>query len=168
MRQAHQKRSRNRGRKVGNNYNRTFDSNGPDVKIRGSASHIFDKYQSLARDAQSSGDHVAAENYYQHAEHYFRIMMAAQQTANGAARAPANAAQPEVSEQQGTSVSAQSSPPPAANGGGRSNGRGRRGVATVRPSGETTTSSSAPQDPGSAPQPVVPAPSDPAPDEARN
>jgi hypothetical protein len=167
MRQAHQKRSRNRGRKVGNNFNRTFDSNGPDVKIRGSASHIFDKYQSLARDAHSSGDYVAAENYYQHAEHYFRMMLAAQQGANGAARTPANAPQPDSGEQPGPSVPAQSDASPAANGGGRPNGRGRRGVATVRPSSEAPAHS-APQDPGSAPQPVVPAPSDKSPDEARN
>ncbi len=49
-----------------------YESNGPDVKIRGTASHIAEKYLQLARDAQSSGDPIAAENYYQHAEHYFR------------------------------------------------------------------------------------------------
>jgi hypothetical protein len=48
-----------------------YESNGPDVKIRGTASHVAEKYLQLARDAQSSGDPVAAENYYQHAEHYF-------------------------------------------------------------------------------------------------
>lgn len=63
-----------RGRKPHNFTNRTFDSNGPDVKIRGTAAHIFEKYQALARDANASGDRVAAENYLQHAEHYFRIM----------------------------------------------------------------------------------------------
>jgi hypothetical protein len=65
--------------------NRTFDSNGPDVKIRGSAAHIFEKYQALARDAHASGDRVGAENLLQHAEHYYRILNAyqAQQAANG-------------------------------------------------------------------------------------
>src|SRR5690242_5705192 len=59
------------------NPNRTFDSNGPEVKVRGSASHVFEKYLQLARDANSSGDRVMAENYLQHAEHYYRIMAAA-------------------------------------------------------------------------------------------
>lgn len=63
--------------------NRTFDSNGPDVKIRGTASHIYDKYQSLARDASSSGDRIAAENYLQHAEHYYRILSASQSQGQG-------------------------------------------------------------------------------------
>jgi Domain of unknown function (DUF4167) len=56
-----------------------YESNGQDVKIRGTASHIAEKYLQLARDAQSSGDPVAAENYYQHAEHYFRLIAAAQE-----------------------------------------------------------------------------------------
>lgn len=53
---------------------RTLDSNGPDIKIRGSASQIFEKYLVLARDAQSSGDRIMAENYLQHAEHYYRVL----------------------------------------------------------------------------------------------
>ena len=62
----------------GFNPNRSYDSNGPEVKIRGTASHIYEKYLQLARDANASGDRVGAENYLQHAEHYFRIMAAAQ------------------------------------------------------------------------------------------
>ena len=62
-----------------NNPNRSFDSNGPEVKIRGSATQVYEKYLQLARDANSSGDRVMAENYLQHAEHYFRIMAAQQQ-----------------------------------------------------------------------------------------
>ena len=54
----------------------TFDSNGPSVKIRGNAYQVFERYVALAREAQASGDRVAAENLYQHAEHYFRIMNA--------------------------------------------------------------------------------------------
>ena len=57
---------------------RTYESNGPDVKIRGTAQHVAEKYLQLARDAQSSGDPVAAENLLQHAEHYFRLIAAAQ------------------------------------------------------------------------------------------
>ena len=72
-------RMRGRGRKAGNSLNRNYESNGPDVKIRGNAGHIAEKYQNLARDALSNGDTVMAENYYQHAEHYNRIVAAAQQ-----------------------------------------------------------------------------------------
>jgi hypothetical protein len=68
----------NNGRKGGNPLSRTYDSSGPDVKIRGTAQHIAEKYATLARDAQSSGDNVMAENYLQHAEHYNRIIAAAQ------------------------------------------------------------------------------------------
>ena len=60
------------------NIHRTIDSNGPDVKIRGNAHHIYEKYLQLARDANSSGDRVMAENYLQHAEHYYRLIMAFQ------------------------------------------------------------------------------------------
>jgi hypothetical protein len=52
----------------------TFDSNGPDVRIRGNAFQVHEKYLALARDAQSAGDRIAAENYLQHAEHYYRII----------------------------------------------------------------------------------------------
>jgi hypothetical protein len=69
---------RGRNRKGPNPLARVHESNGPDVKIRGTASHIAEKYVSLARDAQASGDPVAAENYLQHAEHYYRIIAAAQ------------------------------------------------------------------------------------------
>ncbi len=68
----------NNNRKGGNPLSRTYDSSGPDVKIRGTAQHIAEKYATLARDAQSSGDNVMAENYLQHAEHYNRIIAAAQ------------------------------------------------------------------------------------------
>lgn len=78
--QHHRMRGRNRG--GGKNHNpltRVYESNGPDVKIRGTANHIAEKYIQLARDATASGDPVAAENYYQHAEHYFRLIAAAQE-----------------------------------------------------------------------------------------
>ena len=95
MRQGpHVKRSRGRGHGQGNgmsggggggggNRNRqvplrhqTFDSNGPDVRVRGNAYQVFEKYLALARDASAAGDRIAAENYYQHAEHYYRIINA--------------------------------------------------------------------------------------------
>jgi len=78
MRQSQQKnRMRGRGRKGPNPLSRSYESNGPDVKIRGTAAHIAEKYASLARDALTTGDHVMAENYLQHAEHYNRIIAVA-------------------------------------------------------------------------------------------
>jgi hypothetical protein len=62
----------------GNSANKVFDSNGPDVKVRGTAQTVAEKYMQLGRDAQSSGDNVAAETYYQHAEHYYRLWAANQ------------------------------------------------------------------------------------------
>lgn len=75
------KRSRGRNRRSGgsnqnnfNNPNRHFESVGPDVKIRGSAQQVLEKYQQYARDAQTSGDRILSEAYYQFAEHYLRIV----------------------------------------------------------------------------------------------
>ena len=83
------KRQRGRGRKPGgggggggggnhnhNHGNRSLESNGPDVKIRGTAAQIYEKYAQFARDAQSGGDRVKYETYLQHAEHYYRVMAA--------------------------------------------------------------------------------------------
>lgn len=110
---------RGRGRKVQSSLNRVFESNGPDVKIRGPASHIAEKYLNLARDAQSSGDPISAENYLQHAEHYFRIISSAQTQSqqpqqqprlavdragadlNGAAPAPAGGSPSPAAREQG-------------------------------------------------------------------
>lgn len=79
MRPGQNKRMRGRNNRKGPNpLTRAYESNGPDVKIRGTAQHIAEKYLQLARDAQSSGDSIVAENYLQHAEHYFRIIAAAQ------------------------------------------------------------------------------------------
>src|SRR6201981_1643218 len=72
-------RNNNNNRRGQNPMTRVFESNGPDIKIRGTASHVAEKYVQLARDARSSGDPIAAENYYQHAEHYFRLIAAAQE-----------------------------------------------------------------------------------------
>ena len=72
-------RGRNTGNRKGPNpLSRSYKLNGPDVKIRGTAHHIGEKYLQLARDAQSSGDPVMAESFLQHAEHYFRLIAAAQ------------------------------------------------------------------------------------------
>jgi hypothetical protein len=87
------------GRNYGNNANRnrqqipprgqSLDSNGPNVKIRGTPHQIFERYITLAREASTSGDRVAAENLYQHAEHYFRVMNAANEGQQHRAMRPA-------------------------------------------------------------------------------
>jgi hypothetical protein len=61
------------------NRNHVFDSNGPEIRIRGTAQQLFEKYLQLGRDATSSGDRVTAEAFFQHAEHYFRILNAMNQ-----------------------------------------------------------------------------------------
>ncbi len=66
----------NRPRSAASLRHQTFDSNGPDVRVRGNAWQVYEKYQTLARDASGIGDRIAAENYQQHAEHYFRIIEA--------------------------------------------------------------------------------------------
>lgn len=68
----------NSGRKNSNPRSNNFESNGPEVKVRGSAQQVVEKYLALARDATLTDDRVTAENYFQHAEHYYRVM-----TANG-------------------------------------------------------------------------------------
>lgn len=92
------------GRNYGNNANRnrqqmpqrgqSLDSNGPNVKIRGTPHQIFERYITLAREASTSGDRVAAENLYQHAEHYFRVMNAANEGQQHRAMRPAAPADP--------------------------------------------------------------------------
>src|SRR6195952_3929945 len=114
------KRMRNRNNNNNNNSNnnnnnrrgqnpmtRVFESNGPDIKIRGTASHVAEKYVQLARDARSSGDPVAAENYYQHAEHYFRLIAAAQEQFRQNQPQPRteNEMAPEDGEEEGESFS---------------------------------------------------------------
>ena len=80
MRQgSNPKRLRGRtGRKNPHSRSQTFESNGPEVKVRGNAQQVVEKYLALARDASSVGDRITAESYFQHAEHYYRVM-----TANG-------------------------------------------------------------------------------------
>ncbi|MBX2806802.1 MAG: DUF4167 domain-containing protein [Hyphomicrobiales bacterium] len=99
--------SGNNHRKTQNPLSRNYESSGPDVKIRGTAAQIAEKYTALSRDALSSGDMVMAENYLQHAEHYNRIIMAAQ-AANAQTAANANA-------DAGTGMNGAQRPPREAN-----------------------------------------------------
>lgn len=109
-RQRGRNRNKNRNNNNHNNFNRSMDSQGPDVKVRGNAATIYEKYTTLARDAKMGGSRVKAENLLQHAEHYLRLMNvqeAAKQEAREkaeaerAAREEARANSDEDSEDQG-------------------------------------------------------------------
>ena len=115
----------------------TFDSNGPSVKIRGNAYQVFERYVALAREAASSGDRIAAENLYQHAEHYFRVMNASGEGHNQGQPRPMTPADTEMT------------------GGGE-----LTGVDGERREGEENGvmqhgQHSVPHDPGTQPQPIV-------------
>ena len=105
MRQS-QKSNRSRGRGSrkggggGNNLNRVYDSAGPEGKVRGTPQQIIDKYLTLARDAQTSGDRVAAENFLQHAEHYQRILISAMSEQEKARREAAAQATDDPGDEQ--------------------------------------------------------------------
>jgi len=103
-------RSSNNQRKNGPPRNHNYDSNGPGVRIRGSAHQVMDKYLTLARDSAGQGDRVLSENYLQHAEHYFRIIQSQQprtpRVANPAAAVAADGLEP----QQGDTQSADAQP----------------------------------------------------------
>lgn len=102
--------------------NRVYESAGPEGKVRGTPQQIIDKYQALARDYQLSGDRVMAENFLQHAEHYTRILVAAQEAqAERQAQQQANQAQHNNGgqPQQGSQNSAQNT----GSGGGQNDGR---------------------------------------------
>ena len=75
------RRSRGRGNGKRPQRNNNVDSHGPDVRVRGTVQQVHDKYLTLARDATSSGDRIGAENYFQHAEHYYRIIAVQQENA---------------------------------------------------------------------------------------
>jgi hypothetical protein len=85
---SNSRRSRGRGKGHGGGQGRpqkihNFDSNGPEGRVRGNAQQVYEKYLAMARDAMSAGDRIAMENYFQHAEHYLRVIMAQD---NGAGR----------------------------------------------------------------------------------
>lgn len=77
--QNSKQRSRGRSNNIGGKKhmpprNQTYDSTGPDIRIRGNAHQVLEKYLAMARDASSQGDRIAAENFFQHAEHYYRVI----------------------------------------------------------------------------------------------
>ena len=78
--------SRGNGKRFSGGKNQTFESSGPDVKIRGTAQQVHEKYLSLARDALSSGDRISAEGFFQYADHYYRLFSSANGNNAGQAR----------------------------------------------------------------------------------
>ena len=91
-----------------------FESSGPEVKIRGSAQQVLEKYLALARDAAAGGDRIAAENYLQHAEHYYRIINFdnANRQGNGGQRPSQGGPQPQGQPQQQPSQQPSQQPMP--------------------------------------------------------
>jgi hypothetical protein len=85
MKQGNNRRSRSRGGGKRNQGGRghNFESTGSEVKIRGNAQQLQEKYLALARDASSAGDRIAAESFLQYADHYHRVL---NQDGNGAQR----------------------------------------------------------------------------------
>jgi hypothetical protein len=122
------KRTRGRsGGRRGSNRQQLFDSNGPSVRIRGNAFQVHEKYLALARDAAGAGDRVAAENYYQHAEHYFRIYSADQE--ERAQRQAGNGQMPDQQRRHAGNGSAQPQAQDAGQGDGRAEMNGANGDA---------------------------------------
>jgi hypothetical protein len=108
MRRSNKSRSRNKSssnqnqrRSMGNIPNRVFESAGPDGKVRGTPQQIIDKYNALGRDAQVSGDRVAAENYLQHSEHYSRLLGEATRQQNEQRQAQEREAESRAEASQG-------------------------------------------------------------------
>ena len=132
------RRSRGRGNRKPHvpSKNQTFDSNGPEIRVRGNAHQVLEKYLALARDAQAAGDRIAAENYFQHAEHYYRII-----NANGDGQNGRNRPQ---QRPDGTDE-------PAASGG--ANGRPANGSADVLPGIDLDADEDA--EPSSAPTELI-------------
>ena len=111
-----------RGRNRGNGKrhiplrSQTFESSGPDGKIRGTAQQVFDRYLVLARDAYSSGDPITAESFYQHAEHYHRLLSL---EGPDGERGPSRPRSPETAEASPESESQAAGEPAAEETGGR-------------------------------------------------
>ncbi|WP_249692177.1 DUF4167 domain-containing protein [Stappia sp. WLB 29] len=156
--QSNNKRIRGRGgRKGPNPLSRTYESNGPDVKIRGTAHHVAEKYQQLARDAAAAGDRVMSENYLQHAEHYLRIIAAAQQSMHQPVVLPrGDEAEDEADELEERNERAERNDRSERSDRGERNDRSERNERRDRDRDrETGVSSGKPVMPVDAPQPFV-------------
>ena len=151
------------------NRNQIFDSSGPDVRVRGNAHQVFDKYQALAREAAASGDRIQAEAYWQYADHYYRLIqsMGGFSHRNNQGWGDGEGAEGQQQPQQQQGQGGQQNPPQANGNGGyppadRPNGRGEEnaetdpglgGVAFLQ-NGRGTPAPS--QDPAAEDQPEIP------------
>ena len=106
------RRPRSRGNGKRHPSSRTFESNSPDAKVRGTAQQVLDKYLSLARNSISIGDRIAAEGYFQHAEHYYRILHA-----NDGPRQSSRGGGPEQQAPSGEGPKPEATRPAGGNGG---------------------------------------------------
>ena len=112
-----QKRSRGRGRRNNNygqtNFNRntTFDSNGPEGRMRGNALQLFEKYTALAHDANAAGERISAEALAQFADHYYRINQTILQSAEQHRRAQEERQQQNRKPEASSSEAAEQSTP---------------------------------------------------------
>jgi len=86
----------------------TYDSSGPEIRVRGNAHQVLEKYLAMARDASSQGDRIAAENYFQHAEHYFRVINSSNQGNGRPRHTPSPAEEPAGGEDEGEGEEEQS------------------------------------------------------------
>ncbi len=108
--------------------NHVFDSSGPDLRMRGTAQQLFEKYLQLGRDATGAGDRVMAESYFQHAEHYFRILNAMAQAQQNQGGQPQQQRRwqngPEAPDQSGDGEGGDADEEPGVNGhaGGQGDG----------------------------------------------
>ena len=151
MRVQSGRRSRGRNRKGPSPLSRSYESNGPDVKIRGTASHIADKYTQLARDAHASGDTIAAENYHQHAEHYLRVIAAAQAQMQPSERQD-NPDRQQAGDEGSASTGATADPAANGHGNGRSEDVTEEAPATAAADDQPRVSDRDPSDSQDAPR----------------
>lgn len=126
------------GRKHNNQRSNVFDSNGPEVRIRGTAQQVLEKYLSLAREASANGDHVSAEGFYQYAEHYYRVHQAMQE--NAEVNRPKPRSRPDEQGEAGQNEAAGSDSDQDGNAGGRQR-RGNGGGRNQPRSGERESAS---------------------------
>ena len=151
------------------NRNQIFDSSGPDVRVRGNAHQVFDKYQALAREAAASGDRIQAEAYWQYADHYFRVIQSmggfVQRNNQGWGDGGGDEAQAGQGQQPGAQANGNGNghAGPERGGGGREDGRdesedrgdsepGLGGVAFL----QNGRGAAADNDPGNHEQPEIP------------
>lgn len=149
------KRSRGRGNPRRPNSNnprgQVYESNGPDVRIRGTVNQVLDKYLTLARDATSAGDHVAAENFFQHAEHYYRILSANGGFHNGLQRFRPGVPQGQQNQPQGQPQNQpQAQPRPAGERRGDGGNGGERGQGQAPDTGGSSDAGAAANPAGGA------------------